>query len=662
MKKSHYVGEYHNTISNPSFESGFSSWGRDYYTGCSISSDDSVDGKKSLYCKVTNSAKQGTPYQFVSKSNIKPGFYYELSYSIRMNKCSGKVLVAFEPSDYQGCVYAYSTSNESCRNHDCWNRWNRVTARSNTHVTNTGFYILSIGVRDGGLCEFYLDDLQLRPIYDVDVLRSVEIEAWRHELYNEKVKIFVDLMVKNTHWENGEDLNIYVEIIGEERKKIYMRLTDWTLEKREENIVAVFELDASKLASGYYNAKATVTNLYLDNKVETASTAFRVLSKKMEYGIYVDKHRRVIDHGEPFFPLGLMCGSCRKEYFSKYFVDSPFNLVVTGANNKEISELYKEGNKQLRIITNIQEFTNYKFENETQKKSKIDQLAKFIYSVRNNPGLFAYYGANENGIWDVPKLKANAKRIRQIDADHPIWGVINNRGGMHLYKEGLDCYGIDIYPGMHYDDLRAIYTVTLEARDRVVNNLANWGVPQFFDWTIYGQKNEKPPGKDLMNQMMYQMIVGGANGIIWFDFHEMTQSPVDWKPYWKDLKDLTYNLKEKFVPIILSTNEPDPGYDTTKTWFDDVNRGRPCGLRFFRFNNADYILAVNPWRNQDKTCTFGVPDGAKEFEILEGNSTLIDKGNSVTLRMPKMDVTWLKAKNDKYPYSEEKYPKGYFDK
>ena len=408
--------------------------------------------------------------------------------------------------------------------------------------------------------------------------------------------------------------------------------------------------------------KATVTNLFLNNKVETASTTFHVLDKKRNYDIYVDKHLRVIDHGKPFFPLGLMCGECKLEYFTKYFVNSPFNLVVNSASNETINQYYKAANQQIRIISNILGNTNYDVNDETQKNTVHKKISNFINSVKDNPGLFAYYGSNENPLTDVPQLKSNALCIREIDYNHPIWGVLNDRGNMHLYKEGLDCYGVDIYPGIHYDDLRSIYIVTREARDRVVNNLANWGVPQFFDWTIYGKENEKPPGKDLMNQMMYQMIVGGANGIVWFDFHEMTKSPVsNWETYWEDLKDITYNLKKKFVPIILSANKPSPGYDTTKTWFDDVNRGRPCGLRFFRFNKADYILAVNPWRDLDKECIFDVPANATDFKILEGNSKLQKNGNTLTLKMPKIDVTWLKAKNNYYPYEEEEYDKGYFD-
>ena len=647
-----------NVLKNPSFENGFDGYMYES-NGCSISNKYAKDGSKSLYCKTSTAG----PYQHLT--NIPTGLYYEISGYIRMNGCTGRVLLSFESKNdnYLSTAYAYSTSNEKCKNNNCFDDWYNISAESLTPIKPAEHYSFAITVRDKGSCEFYLDSLSLKPIFK-DILRSVEIQAWRHEVYKEKVLVFVDLLIKDTIYEKGENMDIYIEMIDEETKSTKLKLTNWKIVKREENYVAQFELDPSKLKPGYYDAKATVINKLAKNKVETASTSFHVLDKKRDYGIYVDKYLRVIDHGKPFFPLGIMCGDCKHEYFTKYFIDSPFNLVeISGKHtNEQITKFYEEGNRQLRIIDRgVQKFLNYDINDKDATKKIHEQLIEYVNNIKDNPGLFGFYSANENGVKDIPKLKANTRVIREVDYDHPLYGIYNLRRYMHLYKETVDCYGTDIYPGDNFEKLHYVYIVTREGRDRVVNNLANWGVPQFFDLTIDGRPNESPPNKEQMYQTMYQMLVGGANGIVWFDFHEMTKSPKDWRPYWEDLKDIMRNFKKKFVPIFLSINAPDPGYDKSRIWFNEINTGRPCGLRFFRFNKADYILAVNPYRSDNTQCVFDIPKSAKDFKILEGKSRMTINGTTITLEMPKMDVTWLQANNKGYSYKEELYEKGYFD-
>ena len=650
--------EAQNAITNPSFENDLNGYGFDGKKDCSVVTSIAQSGSKSLHCKITDGSNQGTPYQLVSKSKLLLNFNYELSAYVRMNKCSNKILMYLESNDYRSAVYVYSDKTDNCKNNDCWNSWNKISATSASTFKNASRYAFGFRVEGKGTCEFYIDNIQLTPIVEnVSILRSVEIEAWRHEVYKEKVSVFVDLVIKETHWEKGNDMEIYVEIIDEKTGNVKLKLTKWKLIIREENYVALFTLNPRKLKPGYYDAKATLKNTFLNNKIETASTSFHVLDKKREYGIYIDRHRRVIDHGKPFFPLGLMCGDCELDYFSKYFADSPFNLIKLGGTHTaaQIEKYYEKGNRKLRLLDSGYQpyvLNYYGIKNETKNKIVEDALKKYINNIKNSPAFFGYYTVDEVSTGYVPRMKMNARIARETDYDHPLWGVLNQRLEMHKYKEGLDCYGTDIYPGNHFDDLRAVYTVTIQGRNRVVNNLANWGVPQFFDWTIYNKNNESPPSKQQMYQTMYQMLVGGANGIIWFDFHEMTKTKVDWKPYWNDLKDITYNFKEKFMPIFLTDKDPDPAYDRNKTWVDEVNQGRPCGLRFFRYNKKDYVLAVNPWRSQDKRCKFDVPHAAKDFKILEGNSNITRINDTLILYMPKMDVTWLQATNDKYPYDE----------
>lgn len=121
-----------------------------------------------------------------------------------------------------------------------------------------------------------------------------------------------------------------------------------------------------------------------------------------------------------------------------------------------------------------------------------------------------------------------------------------------------------------------------------------WDIPQIFDWQVYytNRTSEKPPTEDQLRQMTYQWISGGANGIIYYDFTEM--HAINWKnPFnkeWEKVKKVAADLKEKYVPIILSNIPVNPGYIIPPC--DHEGGKNYYGRRMFN-NGYDYILIVN---------------------------------------------------------------------
>ena len=93
--------------------------------------------------------------------------------------------------------------------------------------------------------------------------------------------------------------------------------------------------------------------------------------------------------------------------------------------------------------------------------------------------------------------------------------------------------------------------------------------------------------------MVYQWIVGGANGLIFYDFNEMKamnhKNPFDKE--WEKLLNVVNELLKKFSNIILSRTKINPIYIIPK--FDDYSAKYLFARRQFRFNHSDYILIVN---------------------------------------------------------------------
>ena len=76
---------------------------------------------------------------------------------------------------------------------------------------------------------------------------------------------------------------------------------------------------------------------------------------------------------------------------------------------------------------------------------------------------------------------------------------------MGKFKEAFDVVGIDCYPLQYYESLEDIYIMAKQSRKLIINNRAQWDIPQFFDWEYYNQnEKEKPPTESQLKQMVYQ--------------------------------------------------------------------------------------------------------------------------------------------------------------
>lgn len=569
------------------------------------------------------------------------GLYYKFSAWIKMKKCTSKVLLSFESSDYMSTIYLYNTANNSCHNNDCSDKWYFISTKS-LMVMKEGTYSLGIGLRDNGVGEFWIDDISLTPILDTNYLVTADINSYRQEVFDEKKKIIVSLSILKTVYEKGENMGLKVDFINEDTQKVELTVTDFVLKRRLELIVAELEFDPTKLSAGYYEVKVTFIN-YLMDREEVTTTHCHKLSTKRNYKLYIDDKLRVIDNGKPFFPLGLYVAKY-SESLLPIFMDSPFNLIKPGGTFPVsfFNELWEKTNHQIRGIDNgAADFVWGTDQAKIEEcKNRVMERAR---TMKDSPGLFAYYLCDEPALQQIPSLFANCRGIREVDSDHFIWGAINNRLYIHKYKEALDTYGIDIYPCQNYDDFNAVHIVTYQARNLAMSLRANWGIPQIFDWSIYDMPNELPPTDDQLYNMVYQMIAEGANGLIFYDYSEGKRGPQPWEPQWENLKSVVTDLKDNYVPIILSDDEPNPEYNTDITFWNELNEGRPCAVRFFRYNKKDYILAVNPFKESSKVCKFNINHELHNIKVIKGSSTFVTLENNTVMQltMPKMDVCWI---------------------
>ena len=286
-------------------------------------------------------------------------------------------------------------------------------------------------------------------------------------------------------------------------------------------------------------------------------------------------------------------------------------------------------------------------------------ITKNIESWKDSPGFFGYYIADEPGTSLIASLRQVTLTIRDLDPDNVTWPAINNRLQLRQYKEMFDVVGIDCYPVQHYDDLHAIWIMAIQSRSRMINNRAMWNIPQIFDWQVYtNDTTEAAPTEDQLRQMTYQWIVGGANGIIYYDFTEM--HVMDWKnPFekeWEKVKKVATELKEQYAPIILSSIPTNPNYIIPK--FDTLNGGNYFGRRLFRYNGYDYLLIVNVRTVNNYKITFTKPETTTTLEMIMGKSEMSIVNNTVTIVLKSADTVWLKGYDTQWNPKDPDEPEG----
>ena len=279
-----------------------------------------------------------------------------------------------------------------------------------------------------------------------------------------------------------------------------------------------------------------------------------------------------------------------------------------------------------------------------------------VNKYKNVKGFFGFYIFDEPSIHDglIRNMREATLTIREFAPNLISWAAINAYSGLDKFKEVVDDVGIPCYPLQYFEDIADINSMSSIGRRLMINNKAQWDIPQIFDWEIYnGRTDEKPPNEKQLKNMIYQWIGGGANGLIFYDYHEMKamshKNPFNIE--WKKVLDVTNELKEKYVNIILSRTKINPNYIIPK--FDGIGAHNLFSRRQFRYQGHDYLLIVNHRNVQYNDVYFYKPSTTTSLENYGNNDANIkmnidQKTNKVSLSMPPISYIWIKGKDTQW--------------
>ena len=652
-----------NYVTNPSFETAggmvnAEGWSADNWGGCWATDATAHTGKRSMH-----GSKPGDHFW-----QIRNDFFYGIKYRFTAwikvkNIYNARLLATVESSDYKSGIYAYHDFIEACKGGTCTDQWYKLSSDSLMNFKPASHYVISISMRSNGANptgEFWMDDITVEPI-EYDILNGVEVVTWKQEIFEDQIDVIVSLNIIDSVFSYGDylDLKIYIEDdeTGEEKQVLNECKYETLLEDLR---VARFKWDPKNLPKNkFYKVKAKLINLLFNNRTEITYTTVKKLKEKINYSFYIDKYLIAWDNGKKFFPLGLYFQTPNEEDIQN-LKNSPFNLIkAPGFDPKTVTSVYEKTNHQVRVINNLGVNIPYSVTKENLAKVRSDTKA-VVEKYKNVEGFFGYYIFDEPPVHDglIRNLREATLTVREYSPNHITWAAINSFGGLGKFKEAIDVCGIPCYPLQHYDDVAAINSMSSVGRKLMLNNKAQWDIPQIFDWEIYGQKNENPPTEKQLKHMVYEWIGGGANGLIFYDYHEMKKmnqkNPFDKE--WQKVLNVVNELKEKYVNIILSRTKINPNYNIPK--FDGIGGFNLFSRRQFRYKGYDYLLIVNHRNVVNNDVYFYKPSTTSKLENYGNNDPNVimsvdEKTNKVTIKMPPSTYIWIKGYDTQWNPEED---------
>ena len=396
-------------------------------------------------------------------------------------------------------------------------------------------------------------------------------------------------------------------------------------------VEAAVELDTSLFALGTNDVTCALS---LGGKMlGESSVPFARVETLTRRRVYIDEHKRAIVDGKPFFPLGMYFKNTLVSASNlAVYTEGPFNCVMPYAR-KGLSlndlELYRQAG--LKVIFDLR----YGLSDESVGKPWVHEMVR---KFKGHPSLLAWYTNDERPVADIPKLAARQKWVEALDPDHPTWSVQDVFSEVRHYLGTYDVLGMDPYP-IPKKPIERVISSMRQGVSGTFGTKAVWQVPQAFGWGWLKRRETKgqraPTQKELAN-MTWQSIAGGANGIVYYAFHHLSEPHEDpndaFEPAWARTKAAAAEVK-KYEKVMLSVERPVTVAGATES----------VAVRTWRHEGDTYMLVVNCTTNAQPVSLTLSEDVSKLVSSDFGSAPSI-KGRNIETSLEPIGYRMLRLK------------------
>ena len=391
---------------------------------------------------------------------------------------------------------------------------------------------------------------------------------------------------------------------------------------------AAFELDGGDLAAGAQTLVCTVAT----NGVEAgrASCEIEHSDRAKAWRVRFDNFGRTLVDGKPFFPLGMYMAKASEKELAVYR-EAPFNCVMPYAEPTR-EALNRCANAGLKVIFSLKDV--YRHKTWAQKKGinterdEEDYVTRRINEFKTHPAVLAWYIDDESGPDYVGILSKRRALSEKLDPDHPTWMCLYQIHQLEAYMSAIDCIGTDPYP-VARSPLSLAANWTRVTFKNTFGTRPVWMVPQAFSWKWYpgGRDCDRMPSESEMRAMSWQMIACGANGLIYYAFHNIrANSGADYERNWSAVKTVAAEIA-RHIDIFLA----EPGSSLACN-IDEAK----LPVRTWRRGGKTFVLAVNATPNESAAEL--AADGFSSSKPLFGTPAVLSNGR-LTATLPPWGIS-----------------------
>ena len=433
-------------------------------------------------------------------------------------------------------------------------------------------------VRKGSAGYVAFDEISVTE-YKVKPLGGLFSSVYRDVAVDGKVKFFAPFFVSTNSF-NASNWNVafkYKAADGSQKTVPAESITPTFVS---------YEIDVAQLAMGRQDVVCSATSV--DGKIkDEASLSFERASELPKRKVYIDRKRRVIVDGKPFFPLGLFSSVLRPPVVKAYS-KGPFNCILPyhSPTEKQMDNCQAHGIKVIYALNKTYAGWRSAPKGVKTEADEINWIEGRMKYAKGHPAMLAWYVADELAVSYVPRLAKRREWLSEMDPDHPTFACYNRIDQIREYLPSVDVFSTDIYP-VPYKPLRECADKTVVTYDSLFGSRSMWQTPQIFSWANTRTtlaKNTRFPTRNEMRSMCWQMIAGGANGILGYCLHQIMDRNTgeSINGYWEDACAVFEDLK-KFSPVFLASGE------------EPKVLKAPCSLavRTFREGSDIWVLVCN---------------------------------------------------------------------
>ena len=474
----------------------------------------------------------------------------------------------------------------------------------------------------------WFDDVTIEPL-DLPLVQNLLCDAYRSVAAHGDVRFVATLNVEDAV-ANG--LRFELSYIGFDGKRHVQRPVG-----EISTSTAVFQLPVEAMDIG----RQVVTCYVKDRSGKVVccrEAAFTRVREQPKRRVQFDRLGRTMVDGKPMFPLGMFCGEATEAEMGVYR-EAAFNCVMPyqEPTRKQLDWLYAHDLMVLYCLKGAYVGHEWAIERGFDTEAKNEAyVTDAVNRVKDHPALLAWYANDECGLEFLPQLMARQRLFERLDPQHPTWSCLYQTDTLQHYPGSYDNLGTDPYP-VAKAPLAQVTEATLATLRATRGLRPAWQIPQAMDWRWFGggTPHDRYPTRQELRSMSWQMIAAGANGLIYYAFHQMRQhAGENFTTYWADLRTIVGEI-ERSKPILLAGDVP-PIFSCT------VPVGR-LPVRLFAEGHRLWLLAANA-ADEPVRATVTTANCQSCEQLLGEAVGLVGGRDGVSFELPVEGITLLRLR------------------